>query len=93
MQVSSEEINSLGIHLLTSHKTKIKLKNFQSNIGNRVNLTEAGVNSYRYALIEGRPYGVIEGINFKKDAQGRILLNDDGTIQKTDFEEIRKFKS
>ncbi len=69
-------------------QNKNKVKELPDNIGKRVNLTEAGVNSYRYALIEGRPYGVIEGINFKKDAQGRILLNDDGTIQRTDFEEI-----
>ncbi|MDR7372259.1 SusC/RagA family TonB-linked outer membrane protein [Flavobacterium aquidurense] len=69
-------------------QNKNKVKELPSNIGNRVNLTEAGVNGYRYALIEGRPYGVIEGINFKKDEQGRILLNDDGTIQRTDFEEI-----
>lgn len=69
-------------------QNKNKVKELPDNIGNRVNLTEAGVNSYRYALIEGRPYGVIEGINFKKDAQGRILLNDDGTFQKTDFEEV-----
>lgn len=67
---------------------KNTVKELPDNIGNRVNLTEAGVNGYRYALVEGRPYGVIEGINFKKDAQGRILLNDDGTIQRTDFQEV-----
>jgi outer membrane receptor for monomeric catechols len=65
-----------------------KVKEIPTELGGRVNLTEAGVNSYRYALIEGKPYGVIEGINFKKDGQGRILMNDDGTFQKTDFEEV-----
>jgi TonB-linked SusC/RagA family outer membrane protein len=65
-----------------------KVKEIPTELGGRVNLTEAGVNSYRYALIEGKPYGVIEGINFKKDSQGRILMNDDGTFQKTDFEEV-----
>ncbi|KUJ62791.1 SusC/RagA family TonB-linked outer membrane protein [Flavobacteriaceae bacterium CRH] len=69
-------------------QNKNKVKEIPTELGGRVNLTEAGVNSYRYALIEGKPYGVIEGINFKKDAQGRILLNDDGTFQKTDFEEV-----
>jgi TonB-linked SusC/RagA family outer membrane protein len=69
-------------------QNKNTVKELPDNIGSRVNLTEAGVNGYRYALVEGRPYGVIEGINFKKDAQGRILLNDDGTIQRTDFEEV-----
>ncbi|WP_264538281.1 SusC/RagA family TonB-linked outer membrane protein [Flavobacterium sp. N1736] len=69
-------------------KNNNKVKEIPTELGGRVNLTEAGVNSYRYALIEGKPYGVIEGINFKKDDQGRILLNDDGTIQRTDFEEV-----
>jgi len=69
-------------------QNKNKVKEIPTELGGRVNLTEAGVNSYRYALIEGKPYGVIEGINFKKDDQGRVLLNDDGTIQRTDFEEV-----
>jgi len=69
-------------------QNKNKVKEIPTELGGRVNLTEAGVNSYRYALVEGKPYGVIEGINFKKDDQGRILLNDDGTIQKTEFEEV-----
>ena len=69
-------------------QNKNKVKEIPTELGGRVNLTEAGVNSYRYALVEGKPYGVIEGINFKKDNQGRILLNDDGTFQKTEFEEV-----
>ncbi|WP_456314475.1 SusC/RagA family TonB-linked outer membrane protein [Pseudomonas shirazensis] len=69
-------------------QNKNKVKEIPTELGGRVNLTEAGVNSYRYALIEGQPYGVIEGINFKKDDQGRILLNDDGTFQKTEFETV-----
>jgi len=69
-------------------QNKNKVKEIPTELGGRVNLTEAGVNSYRYALVEGKPYGVIEGINFKKDDQGRILLNDDGTIQRTEFEEV-----
>jgi TonB-linked SusC/RagA family outer membrane protein len=69
-------------------QNKNKVKEIPTELGGRVNLTEAGVNSYRYALVEGKPYGIIEGINFKKDAQGRILLNDDGTIQRTGFEEV-----
>ncbi len=69
-------------------KNKNRVNGIPAELGGRLNLTEAGVNSYRYALIEGRPFGVIEGINFKKDDQGRILLNDDGTFQRTDFEEV-----
>lgn len=54
----------------------------------RILLTDPGSNSYRYSLIEGRPFGVIEGFNLKKDAQGRVFVNDDGTIQRTDWEEV-----
>ncbi len=56
--------------------------------GGKVILTNAGVNSYRYSLINGQPFGVIEGINIKRDAQGRVLLNADGSIQKTEFEAV-----
>ncbi|MCO6163787.1 SusC/RagA family TonB-linked outer membrane protein [Flavobacterium sp. NRK F7] len=69
-------------------KNTNQVNGIPAELGNRLNLTEAGVNSYRYSLIEGRPFGVIEGINFKRDDQGRILLNDDGTFQRTDFEEV-----
>jgi len=56
--------------------------------GGRIVLTDPGSNSYRYSLIEGRPFGVIEGFDFKRDAQGRILVNDDNTLQRTDWKEI-----
>ena len=58
------------------------------NFAGRIVLTDPGSNSYRFSLVEGRPFGIIEGINVKKDAQGRILINDDNTIQKTDWEEV-----
>ncbi len=69
-------------------KNKNEVKEIPAELGGRINLTDPGVNNYRYALIEGRPFGVIEGVNLKKDAQGRVLLNADGTIQKTGFEEV-----
>ena len=59
-----------------------------TELGGRVILTDPGVNNYRYSLIEGQPFGQIEGVNIKKDAQGRIMLNADGTIQKTGFEVV-----
>ncbi len=73
---------------LNYSKNKNIVKEIPSELGGRINLTDPGVNNYRYALIEGRPFGVIEGVNIKKDAEGRVMLNDDGTIQKTGFEEI-----
>jgi TonB-linked SusC/RagA family outer membrane protein len=69
-------------------QNKNEVKEIPTELGGRINLTSAGVNNYQYALIEGRPFGVIEGVNIKKDAQGRVLLNADGTIQKTGFEEV-----
>ncbi|KIA98538.1 SusC/RagA family TonB-linked outer membrane protein [Flavobacterium sp. KMS] len=57
--------------------------------GGQIILTPSGNNTYRYSIIEGRPFGVIEGINLKKDAQGRILINADGTVQRNPgFEEV-----
>ena len=69
-------------------KNKNTVKEIPAELGGRINLTSAGVNNYQYALIEGRPFGVIEGVNLKRDAQGRVMLNADGTIQKTGFEEV-----
>ncbi|REG99577.1 SusC/RagA family TonB-linked outer membrane protein [Flavobacterium aquicola] len=51
-------------------------------------LTPSGSNSYQYALIEGQPFGQIMGKNIVKDSQGRILLNEAGDVQLTDFEKV-----
>ncbi|WP_348799957.1 SusC/RagA family TonB-linked outer membrane protein [Flavobacterium adhaerens] len=52
-------------------------------------ITDPGSNTYRYRLIEGKPFGVIEGINLVKDDQGRVVLSKtDDSIKKTDWEEI-----
>lgn len=69
-------------------KNKNTVQEIPTDLGGKVILTEAGVNNYRYVLEQGKPFGVIEGVNIKKDAQGRVLLNADGTIQKTGFEEV-----
>nr|WP_314897804.1 SusC/RagA family TonB-linked outer membrane protein [uncultured Flavobacterium sp.] len=69
-------------------QNKNTVKEIPTELGGKVILTEAGVNNYRYVLEQGKPYGVIEGVNIKRDAQGRVMLNADGTIQKTDFEEV-----
>jgi TonB-linked SusC/RagA family outer membrane protein len=65
-----------------------KVEEIPAELGGKVILTEAGVNNYRYVLQQGKPFGVIEGVNIKRDAQGKVLLNADGTIQKTEFEEV-----
>ena len=70
-----------------SHNKNL-VKDLPESLGGRVILTPAGVNNYRYSLIEGQPFGQIEGKNIVKDDQGRIMLNADGTLQKTDFEVV-----
>jgi len=67
---------------------KNKVVSLSDDLAGGVVLTEPGSNNYRYSLIEGRPFGVIEGINILKDDQGRILLDDTGRLQKTDWEEV-----
>jgi len=57
------------------------VQDIPTELGGRINLTSADGNGYQYALIQGRPYGVIEARTFKKNAQGQILLNADGSIQ------------
>lgn len=82
-------------------QNKNKVKEIPSELGGHINLTDPGVNSYQYALIEGRPFGIIEGKKILKDAQGRVLMaapqyengvlvaGSDQVIQKsTDFEEV-----
>jgi len=69
-------------------QNKNKVKEIPEELGGKVNLTDPGVNGYKYTLTEGRPYGVIEGYKMLKDDQGRILLNSDGKIQKTEFVEL-----
>ncbi|HEX8017997.1 MAG TPA: SusC/RagA family TonB-linked outer membrane protein [Flavobacterium sp.] len=72
----------------SQNKSKVNDIPADQGEGGRITLTDPGSNSYRFSLIEGRPFGVIEGKNFQKDDQGRILINDDNTIQRTDWEEV-----
>jgi TonB-linked SusC/RagA family outer membrane protein len=69
-------------------KNNNKVSGLPEELGGTVILTQPGVNNYRYSLINGRPFGVIEGINIDRDDQGRIKLDADGKIMKTGFEEV-----
>ena len=64
------------------------VKDLPDELGGRVILTDAGVNHYRYALEEGKPFGIIEGKRLIRDSQGRIQLDIDGNLQVGDFEEV-----
>ncbi|OAZ05165.1 SusC/RagA family TonB-linked outer membrane protein [Flavobacterium succinicans] len=65
-----------------------KVTDLPDNLGGVVVLTPAGVNNYRYALYNNQAFGVIEGVKMKRDDQGRVMLNADGTIQKTGLEKV-----
>jgi len=69
-------------------KNNNKVTGLPEELGGTVVLTPPGVNNYRYSLINGRPFGVIEGINIDRDDQGRIKLDKDGKIMKTGFQEV-----
>jgi TonB-linked SusC/RagA family outer membrane protein len=67
-----------------------------TELGGKIELT-GGDQSYRFALLEGRPYGVILGKNIKKDGQGRAILGakldskgapNKFAIETTDYEEV-----
>jgi TonB-linked SusC/RagA family outer membrane protein len=73
---------------LNYSKNTNEVSGLPEELGGTVVLTQPGVNNYRYSLINGRPFGVIEGINIDRDEQGRIKLDKDGNIMKTQFEEV-----
>lgn len=73
---------------LNYSKNVNKVTNLPESLGGTVVLTAPGVNNYRYALYNNQPFGVIEGVNIARDNQGRVLLNADGTIKKTDFQNV-----
>ncbi|MEO7979171.1 TonB-dependent receptor plug domain-containing protein [Flavobacterium sp.] len=62
-------------------QNKNEVKELPSELGGRVILTDPGSNAYRFSLVEGRPYGVIEAYTLVKDDQGRLLLNNLGKPQ------------
>ncbi len=51
-------------------------------------LTEAGVNGYRFSLVEGENFGSIQAQSLVRNADGLPILNNDGTLQRTDFETV-----
>ncbi|GAA3747177.1 MULTISPECIES: SusC/RagA family TonB-linked outer membrane protein [Flavobacterium] len=60
---------------------KNTVKELPEELGGRVILTDPGSNAYRFSLVEGRPFGVIEAYTLVRDAQGRLLLDDQGKPQ------------
>ncbi len=65
-----------------------KVTGIPTELGGQIVLTPSGSNNYRYVLNEGRPFGIIEGKNILRNAQGKILLDGTGNVQLTDWEEV-----
>jgi TonB-linked SusC/RagA family outer membrane protein len=75
--------------ILNYSHNKNTVESIPADLGNEVALTIAGNNGYQYSLVEGRPFGVIQGRTLRKDEQGRAILATDGSLQYNNtFEEI-----
>lgn len=70
-----------------SHNKNI-VKNIPASLNKQLVLTLPGSNGYQYALVEGKPFGVIQGNTILKDDQGRAILASDGSLQKTGFVDL-----
>ena len=66
-----------------------EVKEIPAELGGKIPLTPANNINYRYSLTEGRPFGVIEGIEIAKNSNGEIILDDVGNVQlNKDFTEV-----
>jgi TonB-linked SusC/RagA family outer membrane protein len=73
---------------LNYSQNKNKVTGIPAELGGQIVLTPSGSNNYRYVLNEGRPFGIIEGKNILRNAQGKIVLDGTGNVQLTDWEEV-----
>lgn len=69
-------------------QNKNSVTGIPEELGGQIVLTPSGSNNYRYVLNEGRPFGIIEGKNILRNAEGKILLDGTGNVQLTDWEEV-----
>ncbi|WP_343707102.1 SusC/RagA family TonB-linked outer membrane protein [Flavobacterium sp.] len=66
-----------------------KVKSIPEELGGTIPLTPVNNINYRYALTEGRPFGVIEGKGIVKNDKGEIVLDDKGNLAvEADFREV-----
>ncbi|CAN1556255.1 CirA Outer membrane receptor proteins, mostly Fe transport [Flavobacteriaceae bacterium] len=54
----------------------------------RITLTDGNNMNYRYALVEGQPFGVIEGKKLLRNDKGQIELDDTGNVQLGQYENV-----
>jgi len=70
-------------------QNKNKVKEIPEELGGTIPLTPVNNINYRYALTEGRPFGVIEGKGIVKNANGEIVLDTAGNLSvEGDFHEV-----
>ncbi|WP_347049550.1 SusC/RagA family TonB-linked outer membrane protein [Flavobacterium olei] len=70
-------------------QNKNKVKSIPEELGGTIPLTPVNNINYRYALTEGRPFGVIEGKGIVRNDQGEIMLDADGNLAvEADFHEV-----
>lgn len=58
-------------------QNKNKVKEIPDELGGSIPLTPVNNINYRYALTEGRPFGIIEGRGIVKNDKGEILMDKD----------------
>ncbi|MCD0468594.1 SusC/RagA family TonB-linked outer membrane protein [Flavobacterium sp. JAS] len=75
----------LGLNYASNKNEVLDLGTGANGDVNTVILTNGDPNSYRYILKVGKPFGEIQGKDIVRNAQGQILLDKDGRIQKTDW--------
>ena len=71
-----------GLNLTRNRNKVIKLL---PELGGQYEITQAGVNNYSLRIREGGSYGDIYGKSFLRDADGSIMVDDNGKPQGGDF--------
>jgi TonB-linked SusC/RagA family outer membrane protein len=62
-------------------KNQSEVLELGNDLGGRINLSDGGSSTnYRYALIEGQPFGVIEAKKLLRNESGQLLLDEAGKI-------------
>jgi TonB-linked SusC/RagA family outer membrane protein len=78
----------LALNYASNKNTVLDLGTGANGEVNTVVLTNGDPNSYRYVLEVGKPFGEIQGKNIVRNDKGQILLDADGRIQKTEFQDL-----
>ena len=67
---------------------KNNVSGIPDDLNGKVYLTKPTANTYRFYLENGYPFGLIESIKLKRDANGNIELDGDGKLQTDDYTNV-----